>query len=116
MWNPNISKDDGTVGISILHKPGEDPYEYEKANERCLPVHSVETIVISVISLLSDQNLESPLNVEAAQDFLNDKKEYTKKVRDCTLKSSYYSGSGFYLLIFFLFLNESNLFSYLYYE
>ena len=52
--------------ISILHEPGDDTYGYEKASERWLPVHTVETILISVISMLADPNDESPANVDAA--------------------------------------------------
>ena len=57
---------DGQVCISILHPPGEDQFGYEQANERWLPVHTVETIMLSVISMLSSPNDESPANVEAA--------------------------------------------------
>ncbi len=56
----------GSVCISILHDPGDDRYGYEKASERWLPVHTVETILISVISMLADPNDESPANVDAA--------------------------------------------------
>ena len=41
----------GDVCISILHEPGDDKYGYEKAAERWLPVHTVETILLSVISM-----------------------------------------------------------------
>ncbi len=57
---------DGTVCISILHEPGEDKYGYEDASERWLPVHTIETILLSVISMLSSPNDESPANLEAA--------------------------------------------------
>ena len=56
----------GNVCISILHEPGDDRFGYEKASERWLPVHTVETILISVISMLADPNDESPANVDAA--------------------------------------------------
>jgi len=57
---------DGYVCISILHEPGDDKWGYESASERWLPVHTVETILISVISMLADPNDESPANVDAA--------------------------------------------------
>ena len=50
----------GGVCISILHQPGEDSYGYERPEERWLPVHTVETILLSVISMISDPNFESP--------------------------------------------------------
>ena len=56
----------GDVCISILHEPGEDKWGYERPEERWLPIHTVETIIISVISMLADPNDESPANVDAA--------------------------------------------------
>ncbi|XP_056146366.1 ubiquitin-conjugating enzyme E2 G1-like isoform X2 [Lampris incognitus] len=65
MWHPNVAVT-GEVCISILHAPGEDKYGYERPEERWLPIHTVETILISVISMLADPNADSPANVEAA--------------------------------------------------
>ncbi|KAK8897159.1 ubiquitin-conjugating enzyme E2 G1 [Tritrichomonas musculus] len=79
MWHPNIGKD-GTVCISILHPPGKDKFDYESASERWLPVHTVESIVVSVISMLDDPNPESPLNIEANREYLYDRQEYNQKV------------------------------------
>jgi ubiquitin-conjugating enzyme E2 G1 len=56
----------GEVCISILHPPGEDAWGYEQASERWLPVHTVESILVSVISMLSSPNDESPANIDAA--------------------------------------------------
>lgn len=42
---------------------------YERPEERWLPVHTVETILLSVISMLADPNFESPANVDAAVRF-----------------------------------------------
>ena len=63
---PAVDKKTGDVCISILHEPGEDKWGYEKPEERWLPIHTVETILISVISMLADPNDESPANVDAA--------------------------------------------------
>lgn len=57
---------DGKVCISILHPPGRDPAQYESAAERWSPVQTVEKILISVLSMLSEPNVESPANVDAA--------------------------------------------------
>ncbi|XP_024020491.1 ubiquitin-conjugating enzyme E2 7 isoform X1 [Morus notabilis] len=65
IWHPNVYSD-GKVCISILHPPGDDPNGYELASERWSPVHTVESIVLSIISMLSSPNDESPANVEAA--------------------------------------------------
>ncbi|KAL9653827.1 hypothetical protein ABK040_012888 [Willaertia magna] len=80
MWHPNIYTD-GTVCISILHPPGEDEYGYEQASERWLPIHSVESILISVISMLSNPNDESPANLDAAKQWREDKDGYKKRVK-----------------------------------
>ena len=61
----------GEVCISILHPPGEDAWGYESASERWLPVHTVESILVSVISMLSSPNDESPANIDAAVIFTN---------------------------------------------
>ncbi|THG22281.1 hypothetical protein TEA_009414 [Camellia sinensis var. sinensis] len=67
VWHPNVYPD-GKVCISILHPPGDDPNGYELASERWMPVHTVESIVLSIISMLSSPNDESPANVEAASE------------------------------------------------
>ena len=56
----------GEVCISILHEPGDDKFGYQTASERWLPIHTVESILISVISMITDPNDESPANVDAA--------------------------------------------------
>eukprot|EP01119_Soliformovum_irregulare_P001841 TRINITY_DN11679_c0_g1_i1.p1 TRINITY_DN11679_c0_g1~~TRINITY_DN11679_c0_g1_i1.p1 ORF type:complete len:175 (+),score=47.03 TRINITY_DN11679_c0_g1_i1:23-526(+) len=86
IWHPNIYES-GDVCISILHPPGEDQYGYEKASERWLPVHTVESILISVISMLSCPNDESPANLTAAKEWREDKATFKKKVQRCVRKS-----------------------------
>lgn len=93
MWHPNgknlyieyitnfIVYLDGTVCISILHPPGEDKYGYEHSAERWLPVHTVETIMLSVISMLSSPNDESPANIEAAREYREYPERFRKKVQ-----------------------------------
>jgi ubiquitin-conjugating enzyme E2 G1 len=86
MWHPNIYSD-GKVCISILHPPGEDEYGYEKSSERWLPIHSVESILISVISMLSAPNDESPANLDAAKQWREQREEYKKKVKQFVRRS-----------------------------
>ncbi|KAF9398597.1 ubiquitin-conjugating enzyme E2 G1 [Mortierella sp. AD011] len=83
IYHPNVYPS-GEVCISILHPPGEDKYGYEKASERWSPVHTVETILISVISMLSSPNDESPANIEAAKEWREDYPSYKKKVLKLT--------------------------------
>jgi len=86
IWHPNIDTDGG-VCISILHQPGEDQYGYEKPEERWLPVHTVETILISVISMLADPNAQSPANVDAAKQMREAPEEFKRRVAMCVRKS-----------------------------
>ncbi|KAJ7619522.1 ubiquitin-conjugating enzyme [Roridomyces roridus] len=89
MWHPNIYPD-GVVCVSILHAPGEDQWGYEDAGERWMPVHTVESILVSVISLLSSDtpNTDSPANVQAAVEVRNDILNYRKKVRRLARRSA----------------------------
>jgi ubiquitin-conjugating enzyme E2 G1 len=87
MWHPNIYPD-GKVCISILHPPGDDPFnEQEKAEEKWRPVLGVEQILISVISMLNDPNADSPANIDAGVEFRKSPDEYNKKVRKLVIKS-----------------------------
>jgi ubiquitin-conjugating enzyme E2 G1 len=85
MWHPNIHTD-GKVCISILHA-GDDPTGYESAAERWSPVHTVETIMISIISMLSSPNDESPANVDAAKQWREDPAGFKSRVARCVRKS-----------------------------
>ncbi|KAI9833751.1 MAG: hypothetical protein M1819_003484 [Sarea resinae] len=76
----------GEVCISILHS-GEDPYGYESTSERWTPVQTPETILLSVISMLSSPNDESPANLDAARLWRDDRAEFKKRVRRCVRDS-----------------------------
>ncbi|XP_043694323.1 ubiquitin-conjugating enzyme E2 14-like [Telopea speciosissima] len=81
MWHPNVYPD-GRVCISILHPPGEDPNGYELASERWSPVLTVESILLSIISMLSSPNDESPANIEAAKQWReSNQRDFKKNVR-----------------------------------
>ena len=87
MWHPNVYED-GRVCISILHPPGEDEFNsQESADERWRPILGVEQILVSVISMLSDPNDESPANLDAAVMWRNDRPAFKKKVRRVVRKS-----------------------------
>jgi len=86
MWHPNVYPD-GRVCISILHAPGDDPNGYELASERWSPVHTVETILISIIAMLSNPNDESPANVDAAKEWRETRDEFQRKVRKIVRRS-----------------------------
>eukprot|EP00566_Odontella_aurita_P036689 CAMPEP_0113584734 /NCGR_PEP_ID=MMETSP0015_2-20120614/33273_1 /TAXON_ID=2838 /ORGANISM="Odontella" /LENGTH=97 /DNA_ID=CAMNT_0000489827 /DNA_START=500 /DNA_END=793 /DNA_ORIENTATION=+ /assembly_acc=CAM_ASM_000160 len=87
MWHPNVYED-GKVCISILHPPGEDEMNaQESAEERWRPILGVEQILMSVVSILSDPNDESPANLDAAVQWRNDRTGFKKRVRQVVRKS-----------------------------
>jgi ubiquitin-conjugating enzyme E2 G1 len=86
IFHPNVYEN-GEVCISILHPPEDDKYGYESASERWSPVQTPETILLSVISMLSSPNDESPANIEAGKLWRNDRKEFRKRVRRCVRDS-----------------------------
>ena len=85
-WHPNVYEN-GNVCISILHPPGDDKYGYEQASERWLPVHTVTTILLSVISMLADPNDESPANINAGKEWREDPARFKQTVRRCVRRS-----------------------------
>ncbi|EGD92837.1 ubiquitin-conjugating enzyme E2-34 kDa [Trichophyton mentagrophytes] len=80
LWHPNIY-DNGYVCISILHKPGEDEMSGELASERWSPAQRVESVLISIISLLDDAEVSSPANVEAGVQLRSNPAAYKKRVK-----------------------------------
>jgi ubiquitin-protein ligase len=84
LFHPNIYPD-GTVCISILHD-GVDQFGYESKEERWNPLHGLNSILISIISMFASPNFESPANVDASkmwrEDFNNYKKIVYKTVSD----------------------------------
>lgn len=47
----------------------------------------MESVLVSVISMLGEPNPDSPANVDAAKMFREDPKAYKRKVRACVEKS-----------------------------
>jgi len=85
IWHPNVYPD-GRVCISILHLP--DPMnEQEREEETWRPIQTVESILVSVTSMLSDPNFSSPANVDASVELRKKPEEYKKRIRKCTEKS-----------------------------
>ena len=81
MYHPNIYPD-GKVCISILHPPGEDKFnEFESAEERWRPIIGIEAVLISVVSMLSSPNINSPANIDASKMFRDDLKQFKRMVR-----------------------------------
>lgn len=79
-WHPNVYAD-GKVCISILHEPGDDPMSGELASERWCPTQSVDTILLSVQSMLSEPNMFSPASCDAMKQLRDHKNDYLAKCK-----------------------------------
>jgi len=85
MWHPNVYAE-GPVCISILHTP--DPMNpEEKEEETWRPIQTVESILVSVCSMLSDPNFSSPANVDASVELRKHPDAYKKRILKLVDKS-----------------------------
>ncbi|KAF2347244.1 Ubiquitin-conjugating enzyme E2 [Trinorchestia longiramus] len=73
MFHPNIYKN-GEICLDLL-------------KNRWSPTYDVNSILLSIQSLLNDPNVDSPANPEAAKIYSEDKEEYIKRVRTCVENS-----------------------------
>lgn len=80
IFHPNVYRD-GNTCISILHRPG-DITSGEPDRETWNPVQSVESVLISIVSLLSDPNINSPANLDAAVAWRKDRATYNRQVAE----------------------------------
>ncbi|KAI9045358.1 putative ubiquitin conjugating enzyme (UbcC) [Aspergillus affinis] len=80
LYHPNIYQD-GKLCISILHAPGEDEMSGELASERWSPAQRVESVLISILSLLDDAEVSSPANVDAGIMLRKDPVQYKSIVQ-----------------------------------
>lgn len=72
---------DGTVCISILHTPGDDPTMYEQASERWSPVQSVEKVLLSVISMLAGMSHSCRLSLHIRRSSNTARSDTSVKLR-----------------------------------
>lgn len=79
IYHPNVYRD-GRLCISILHQSG-DPMTDELESETWSPVQTVESVLISIVSLLEDPNISSPANVDAAVDYRKNPEQYKQRVK-----------------------------------
>ncbi|KAL8772630.1 MAG: hypothetical protein Q9209_002291 [Squamulea sp. 1 TL-2023] len=80
LYHPNIYED-GKLCISILHAPGDDEMSGELAAERWSPAQRVESVLLSIISLLDDAETSSPANVDAGVMLRKDPERFRKRVK-----------------------------------
>jgi len=85
VWHPNIYPDGG-VCISILHTP--DPMNpQEREEETWRPIQTVESILVSVCSMMSVPNFSSPANVDASVELRKKPGDYRKRIFKLVEKS-----------------------------
>jgi len=85
IWHPNVYPDGG-VCISILHTP--DPMNsQERAEETWRPIQTVESILVSVCSMLADPNFSSPANVDASVELRKKPQDYKRRIHKLVEKS-----------------------------
>jgi len=80
LYHPNIYAN-GKLCISILHPPGEDAMSGELASERWSPAQRVESVLLSIVSLLDDAEVSSPANVDAGVMLRKNPEEFKSLVK-----------------------------------
>ena len=98
--HPNIYPD-GTLCISILHKPGEDLMSGEEASERWSPLQGAESVLRSVLLLLDDPEIASPANVDAGVIYRDRRSEYNQKAKATVERSKRDIPEGFEMPVSF---------------
>lgn len=78
IYHPNVYRD-GRLCISILHQGG-DPTSGELDSETWTPAQTVESVLISIVSLLEDPNVNSPANMDASLELRKDPEAYRERV------------------------------------
>ncbi|CBK21190.2 uncharacterized protein [Blastocystis hominis] len=73
IFHPNVFSD-GMVCLDII-------------KDKWSPVNTVSMILTSIQSLLNDPNPNSPANSEAASLYVNNIREYKRRVRECAERS-----------------------------
>ena len=86
VYHPNIYTD-GKICISILNE-GVDEFGYESISERWNPSHSVNSVLMSILSILSTPNFESPANVDASKLWRDNFNEYKKIIYNMVAKTT----------------------------
>jgi len=74
IYHPNIAITDGQICVDMLQ-------------DKWSPANTINSVILSIISLLNDPNPDSPLNAEAATLYRKSKREYYLKIRNFLSKN-----------------------------
>lgn len=80
IFHPNVYVD-GRLCISILHSANSEQPNDEPLELTWSPAQNVETVLLSILSLLDDPNINSPANVEASVGYKKRREEYIEHVK-----------------------------------
>ena len=86
IFHPNVYSD-GRLCISILHTADNEQPTDEPLNITWSPAQNVESVLLSILSLLDDPNISSPANVEASVCYKKQRDVYVEKVKSDVKKS-----------------------------
>jgi hypothetical protein len=89
VFEENVSDFESTdSGIKKTGSDVIDEFGYENLSERWNPSQSVNSIIISIISMIISPNLDSPANVDASKLWKNNYDEYSRIIYKMVDKSS----------------------------
>ncbi|KAJ3037226.1 Ubiquitin-conjugating enzyme E2 R2 [Rhizophlyctis rosea] len=89
-FHPNVYPEGDKAGdlcISILHPPSSDETLGERPEEQWNPARNIESVLISIIALLSDPNCSSPANVDAGVMYRKDRPGYITRIKELVEES-----------------------------
>jgi len=84
IFHPNVYKT-GVLCMSILHGGSQGPGDMEGLDEKWSAGIWMESLIISICSVLISPNLDSPANVDARKMFTNNHPEYKRKNEDLAI-------------------------------
>ncbi len=64
---------------NILHQ-GTDQFGYEKDYERWNPSHGIDSIMMSILSMISEPNFESPANIDCSKLWKDEPDKYKQLI------------------------------------
>lgn len=86
IFHPNVYSD-GRLCISILHEAG-NILQGEPSSENWSPAQCVESVIVSILSILDDPNILSPANIDASNCWRDKRDAYNERTRAFVKKTA----------------------------